>query len=161
MSRIIIGVIAGFVIGILAFFGGNYLLKTYFSDYFLTPEMKENLTKPSLNLVSDLVPQKLEAQVHANYYLITWHTAKPVVGYIVLTKQNVIFSQIQNKLNNTQEVLFTKIDDTPSTEHSVKLPIKQGFNYFYILEQQGAWVIPYGQKIYKDKGASDPYILNK
>ena len=161
MSRITIGVIAGLILGIFSFLAGNYMLKTFFSSYFITSDVQKTLTKPTLDIVSELVPQRLEVVEHVNYYTVSWYTPKPVIAYLVLIKEPVPFTEIQGSLQDTKKVLFLKVDNVASTEHKINVDYVDGFNYFYILEQQGSWVIPYGQKIYKQNGADEPYSFVK
>ncbi len=161
MSRIVYGILAGFIIGLFAFFAGNYMLKNYFFSYFISSELKQSFNKPPITIASDLVPQKLEISHSDTAYTISWHSSKPVKSALVFVKENFDFSSIQDELDNTEKALFVWVNKQPTTEHKVSIPTNIAYKYFYIIEIDGTWAIPYGQKIYTDKGASDPYSLLK
>lgn len=161
MSKLTTSIIVGIIIGFITLFAGNYILKHFLYSYVVPEDVLQMQTKPPLKLVNELLPQSLEIQQQGTDYIISWKTPQPVKSTLVFIKDTNDFTVYTNKLNDPNNALILWVNKSPNTVHKIRVPTTIKFKNFYIVEIQGAWAIPYGQKIFKDKGAGDPYSLLK
>ena len=161
MSKLTTSILIGLIIGIGALFAGNYILKHFLYSYVVPAEVLQAQTKPPLKIVNELLPQSLEINQQGTNYIVSWKTPQPVKSLLVFVKTNDDFSVYQSELKNTEKTLIAWVSKMPNTNHKITIPTNIKFKYFYIVEIQGTWAIPYGQKIFRDKGASSPYSLLK
>ena len=105
MSRLTASIIVGLIIGFIALFTGNYILKHFLYTYVVPNEILEAQTKPPLKLVNELLPQSLEINQQGTDFIISWKTPQPVKSAVVFTQDKSAFTVYLDQLKNTNKAL--------------------------------------------------------